>query len=143
MTILTNATEFFEHLQQSKLLTDAQFDRALEMLGELCESDPMTIAKALVKLRILTRLQAQRLLEGRTRGFYINQYRIDEVLGSGGMGAALAHRGPDDLGVAPLVELGAVLLVSRSGHPFRRRERQQLLALARIADRIGRRPPTG
>ena len=51
--------------------------------------------------------------------------------------------GPDDLAVAPLVELGAVLLVSRSGHPFRRRERQQLLALARIADRIGRRPPTG
>ena len=32
--------------------------------------------------------------------------------------------------------LGAMLLVGRDGHPFRRRERQQLLALARIADRI-------
>ena len=32
--------------------------------------------------------------------------------------------------------LGAVLLVGRDGHPFRRRERQQLLALGRIADRI-------
>lgn len=44
--------------------------------------------------------------------------------------------GPDDLAVAPLTGRAAVLLMSRSGHPFRRRERQQLLALARIADRI-------
>ena len=92
MTTLANATEFFEHLQQSKLLTDAQFDGALETLGELCESDAMTVAKALVKAGILTRLQAQRLLEGRTRGFFINQYRIDEVLGSGGMGWAYIAR---------------------------------------------------
>jgi hypothetical protein len=32
---------------------------------------------------------------------------------------------------------GDVLLVGRDGHPFRRRERRQLLALARIADRVG------
>ena len=35
----------------------------------------------------------------------------------------------------------AVLLVGRDGHPFRRRERRQLLALARIADRVGDDPP--
>ena len=92
MTILANSTAFFGHLQESKLLTDAQFDSALETLGELCESDAMTVAKALVKASILTRLQAQRLLEGRTRGFFINQYRIDEVLGSGGMGWAYIAR---------------------------------------------------
>jgi hypothetical protein len=34
----------------------------------------------------------------------------------------------------PLV--GAVLLAGREGHPFRRRERKQLLALARIAERV-------
>lgn len=45
--------------------------------------------------------------------------------------------GPDDLAVAPLARTGSVLLVSRGGHPFRRRERQQLLALARIADLVG------
>lgn len=43
--------------------------------------------------------------------------------------------GPDDLAVAALSTHDATLLVGRDGHPFRRRERLQLLALARIADR--------
>jgi hypothetical protein len=48
---------------------------------------------------------------------------------------AAGDSGPEDLAVAPLVANKAVLLVGRDGHPFRRRERHQLLALARIADR--------
>jgi hypothetical protein len=43
--------------------------------------------------------------------------------------------GPDDLAVATLACHDATLLVGRDGHPFRRRERAQLLALAGIADR--------
>ena len=43
--------------------------------------------------------------------------------------------GPDDLLVASLPVHGATVLVGRGGHAFRRRERVQLLALARIADR--------
>ena len=43
--------------------------------------------------------------------------------------------GPDDLAVASLASHKARLLVGRDGHPFRRRERAQLLALAGIADR--------
>jgi hypothetical protein len=43
--------------------------------------------------------------------------------------------GPDDLAVATLGTRGVTLLVGRDGHPFRRRERAQLLALAGIADR--------
>ena len=50
---------------------------------------------------------------------------------------AAGDSGPDDLAVAPLPSDGVVLLVGRDGHPFRRRERRQLLALARIADRVG------
>ncbi|HEX5615066.1 MAG TPA: hypothetical protein VFZ83_07900 [Acidimicrobiia bacterium] len=46
------------------------------------------------------------------------------------------HAGPDDLAVAPLPTHDATLLAGRDGHPFRRRERQQLLALARVADRV-------
>lgn len=44
--------------------------------------------------------------------------------------------GPDDLAVAALPVHDAHLLVGRDGHPFRRRERRQLLALSRIADRL-------
>jgi hypothetical protein len=43
--------------------------------------------------------------------------------------------GPDDLAVAVLPTHGATLFVGREGHPFRRRERAQLVALAGIADR--------
>jgi len=48
---------------------------------------------------------------------------------------AAGDSGPDDLAVAPLAASGSFLLVGRAGHPFRRRERRQLLALARVADR--------
>lgn len=43
--------------------------------------------------------------------------------------------GPEDLAVAPLTASDAVVLVGRDGHVFRRRERAQLLMLARVADR--------
>jgi hypothetical protein len=43
--------------------------------------------------------------------------------------------GPDDLAVARFTEHDAALLLGRAGHPLRRRERGQLLALVRIADR--------
>ena len=51
---------------------------------------------------------------------------------------AAGDAGPDDLAVASLPAYDAVLLVGREGHPFRRRERRQLLALARIADRVAK-----
>lgn len=50
---------------------------------------------------------------------------------------AAGDSGPDDLAVAPIGANGSFLLVGRAGHPFRRRERRQLLALARVADRVG------
>lgn len=86
MAIVANTTDFLGHLQQSKLLSEERFDAALDVVAELGEPDSLMAAKALVKAGFLTRLHATRLLEGRTRGFFINQYRIEDVLGSGGMG---------------------------------------------------------
>jgi len=43
--------------------------------------------------------------------------------------------GPDDLAVASFARHEAAMLLGRAGHPLRRRERGQLLALVRIADR--------
>ncbi len=86
MATVANTTEFLGHLQQSKLLSEERFDAALDVVAELGEPDSLTAAKALVKAGFLTRLHATRLLEGRTRGFFINHYRIEDILGSGGMG---------------------------------------------------------
>jgi hypothetical protein len=49
---------------------------------------------------------------------------------------AAGESGPDDLAVAPFSSSDRALLVGRDGHPFRRRERAQLIALARIGDRV-------
>ncbi len=46
--------------------------------------------------------------------------------------------GPEDLAVARLPSHDTVVLVGRHGHVFRRRERAQLLMLARVADRTWR-----
>jgi hypothetical protein len=43
--------------------------------------------------------------------------------------------GPEDLAIAMIPHHTATLLLGRDGHPFRKRERYQLLALTRIAGR--------
>jgi len=43
--------------------------------------------------------------------------------------------GPEDLAWAPMPDAGLFVVVGRAGRPFRARERRQLAALARIADR--------
>jgi hypothetical protein len=75
-----------------------------------------------------------------TSGTEIPDGSVLEALAAGTAASpivAAGDSGPDDLAVAPLPSDGVVLLVGRDGHPFRRRERRQLLALARIADRVG------
>jgi hypothetical protein len=57
---------------------------------------------------------------------------------AGGASSALVaagQSGPDGLAWAPLTKAELAVLVGRDGRPFRARERQQLAALARIADR--------
>jgi len=49
---------------------------------------------------------------------------------------ASGEAGPEDLAIAGLARHGATVVVGRDGQPFRRRERAQLLALARIADQL-------
>jgi hypothetical protein len=61
-----------------------------------------------------------------------------EALATGTMASpsvAEGESGPGDLAVATLDHLGAMLLVGRDGQTFRLRERAQLFALARVADR--------
>src|SRR5690606_31954370 len=43
-------------------------------------------ARLLVRRGLLTQYQVDRLLEGRSRGFFFDQYRVLDLLGAGGMG---------------------------------------------------------
>jgi serine/threonine-protein kinase len=74
---------------KSGLLTTAQVkERLARFAGDPAEANQTGkgFAAWLVKSGDLTRYQAQRLLAGRTEGFLINQYKILDRLGAGGMG---------------------------------------------------------
>ena len=80
------AQEFLTLLKKSRLLSERQVRKAVEKFELQNHSSPESIARVLVQKRVLTPFQAERLLEGRYRGFVIDDYRVREVLGVGGMG---------------------------------------------------------
>ncbi|MFN9268055.1 MAG: serine/threonine-protein kinase, partial [Planctomycetaceae bacterium] len=76
---------FRELLARSGLVETAQ----VESLGsEIAAQDPgggLQLARLLVRQGLLTRFQAERLLEGRSRGFFVDEFKVLELLGAGGM----------------------------------------------------------
>lgn len=78
------AQTFVDNVLHSELLNQADLDRAFATMPET--DDPMAIARHLLKLNLLTRFQATRLMKGKTDGFFLGQYRIMEEIGRGGMG---------------------------------------------------------
>lgn len=81
--------EFIAVVEKSKLIDPDQLYRALSHLTGLADDDPQVsakgIAETLVSHGLLTRWQADRLLEGRYRGFRLGKYKLLGHLGSGGM----------------------------------------------------------
>jgi serine/threonine protein kinase len=80
------ANEFLDLLEKSELLAPERFASAVEKLGLRDLPSAKAAAELLVKRRLLTRFQAERLLTDRYRGFLIGQYKVLDLLGSGGMG---------------------------------------------------------
>jgi eukaryotic-like serine/threonine-protein kinase len=75
---------FLANLRQSRLLSAEQWEKVLPRLPDSRRG--RVLARALVERGLLTRFQAERLLAGRTAGFFLGQYRILEEIGRGGMG---------------------------------------------------------
>ena len=77
---------FWMQLAESGLVSEPKIKLfAQEFAGRGIVSDAVA-AKALIQRGLLTRYQADRLLEGRSRGFFFDQYKLLDLLGVGGMG---------------------------------------------------------
>jgi serine/threonine protein kinase len=79
--------EFLHCLRTSKLVTTAQIQPYRERLAPLAM--PREMAAAMIQDGLLTPFQAQQILHGRHKNFFINKYKILEPIGSGGMGKVL------------------------------------------------------
>jgi eukaryotic-like serine/threonine-protein kinase len=79
------AEAFLELLEKSGLLPADQIAAAVARFALPAEASARDLAIQFLNGRLLTRYQAERLLEGKSRGFFIDQYKILEILGAGGM----------------------------------------------------------
>lgn len=122
---------------------DARLD-ALESATALCECESVSDLQAALVGQIQREFLADwaaLVVDGRvlaSAGEAAPDAKVLEVLASGTAASANVAdgiSGPDDLAVAALARHDATLMLGRTGHPLRRRERAQLLALAGIADR--------
>src|SRR6266481_269281 len=79
------ADSFVALLQKSGLLPAERIDSALARFALREDAPAKDFAWAFLRAGLLTRFQAERLLEGRFRGFFIDHYKVLEILGAGGM----------------------------------------------------------
>lgn len=80
----TTADEFLDLFRKSGLIEPPALDRALAGMDF---ADARDAATKLVAAKLLTDWQAEKLLEGRVRGYFLGKYRLLKMLGSGAMGS--------------------------------------------------------
>lgn len=88
MVVPELAGDFLELLVRSKLALPERIASVRERLAQrgLDRAAPAEIAKELIRQGLITKYQAERLLEGQARGFFYDDYKVLELLGAGGMG---------------------------------------------------------
>lgn len=83
------ADVFLDLLRRSGLVEKNQLNAVLSDLqkesGEEAVADSDCIANRLVSYGLMTRWQADKLMEGRHKGFFLGKYKLLDHLGSGGM----------------------------------------------------------
>ena len=86
MTSHTVADTFLSLFEKSGLLCAEEISAADAKFDLHGKSSAEEIARALVDGNVLTLWQASRLLNGRYRGFFLDEYMLLKILGAGGMG---------------------------------------------------------
>ena len=132
-----------EEVRRVGIFPDPRLD-ALESAASLCETESIADLQALLARHVRREFLADWVAVIRdgiavaADGDAVPDVAKLVVLAAGFAASPLVAdgvSGPEDLAVARLPTNDAVILVGRDGHVFRRRERAQLLMLARVADR--------
>ena len=80
------ADEFLAVLKKSGLLSAVQIESAIESYDLDKLANGTEVAHTLLRRGLITRFQADEMLCGRSRGFFVDNYLLQEILGTGGMG---------------------------------------------------------
>jgi hypothetical protein len=135
-----------EEVRRVGIFPDPRLD-ALESAALLCETESIVDLQRLLVQHIRREFLADwAALIGDGVVTAADGDEVPDVAKLGALAAGFAASplvadgvsGPEDLAVARLPANDAVIFVGRDGHVFRRRERAQLLMLARVADRAWR-----
>jgi serine/threonine protein kinase len=86
MAVTQAIQDFLLLLKKSRLLDFNDLQDAAVTVAQMNEPTAAQMAMVLVEDGYLTRFQADRLLDGNSRGLVIDGYKLLEVLGCGGMG---------------------------------------------------------
>jgi serine/threonine-protein kinase len=80
---------FLDVVRRSRLMRPEELEQVTKDLQHsgVDLSSPQAIAQALTDRQVLTRWQADYLLQGKHKGFFLGPYRFLKMLGKGGMGA--------------------------------------------------------
>ena len=76
---------FVELIRLSRVVDDSDLDQALDSLESDVRDNPERTAEALIQRGLLTRWQADNILDGKHKGFRLGNYRLKSKLGRGGM----------------------------------------------------------
>lgn len=88
---------FVWDLRRSNLLDRGQLDQIVgDYLQKNPRAEPPALAEFLIDKSILTKFQAERLLQGKTQGFVLGPFTLMDALGAGSMGTVYKAQSKTD-----------------------------------------------